>query len=151
MSFNIDLQHNNSDTNLLNKNITTLATVTGVLKDKTSILRPTIVFEGSLPTGCNYMHIAEFNRYYYVDDISCVNGSFFEISAHVDVLKTYANEIRACRAIVARQESNWNLYVDDGTFKTYQNDVMLLKKFDTGFNTSEFVLAVAGGGASSDT
>lgn len=145
MSFNIELQHNNSDINILDKAITTLSTVTGVLKDKTSILRPVIVFEGTLPTGCNYLHIPDFNRYYYVDDVSSVNGSFFEISAHVDVLKTYASQIRACKGIIARQENNWNLYVDDGTFKTYQNDVMLLKKFPSGFTTSEFVLAVAGG------
>lgn len=148
MSFTIELQHNNSDNNVLTKNITTLSTVSGVLKDKTSILRPVIVFEGALPTGCNYMHISDFNRYYYVDDVSSVNGSLYEVSAHVDVLQTYNSQIRACRGIVARQESNWNLYVDDGTFKTYQNDVMLLKKFPTGFSTNEFVLAVAGSSSS---
>lgn len=144
MSFDITLQRNHSDTNVLSKNIETLSTVSGTLKEKTSILNPVIQIQGDVPVHCNYMYISTFDRYYFIDDISCVSDSIFEISGHVDVLTTYADQIRSCRGIIARQQNNWNLYVDDGTFKTYQNEIILVQNFTTGFNTDEFVLAVAG-------
>lgn len=144
MSISITLMRNYSDINVLDKNTENLSTVSGTLKNKTSILNPVIQIQGALPTGCNYMYIADFGRYYFVDDISSVSNPIFEISAHVDVLTTYADQIRSCRGIIARQQNNWNLYVDDGAFKTYQNEIILVQTFTTGFSDDEFVLAVAG-------
>lgn len=144
MSFSIDLMTNSSDTNVLNKNTSLLSTVTGTLKNRTSIINPVIQIQGSVPSNCNYMYISQFGRYYYVDDITSISNDIFEISAHVDVLKTYANQIRSCRGIIARQQNNWNLYVDDGAFKTYQNEIILVQNFPQGLYSNEFILAVAG-------
>lgn len=144
MSFSITLQTNNSDTNALDKTINDIITLSGTLKDTTSIINPTILISGSIPTNCNYMTISTFGRSYFITDVRSVHNGLFEIDGHVDVLKTYATQIRACSGIVARQENNWNLYIDDGSFKIYQNPRLTLKKFPSGFNTQEFVLAVAG-------
>ena len=144
MSFTIELMTNNSANNVLDKSLTNLSSVTGVLKSETSIMNPVIQIEGTLPTNCNYMYISEFGRYYYVNDVRSITANIFEISAHVDVLKTYASQIRGCEGIIARQRNNYNLYLDDGTFKTYQNPRFKKIAFDSGFDTMEFVLAVAG-------
>lgn len=145
MSFNIILQYNTSDTNVLDKMVGPIVEVTGTLRKESSIISPIIEFEGSLPTNCNYMTIPQFGRSYFVDDIISTGENRFEIHAHVDVLTTYKNEIRACTGIIARQEFDWNLYIDDGVFKIYSNRILAIKKFPSGFNTQEFVLAVAGG------
>lgn len=144
MSFNVILKCNYSDDNVLNKQCATLSTVSGTLKTTTSILSPVIEIVGEIPTTCNYMEIPAFNRSYFIDDIRSTGNNRFEISAHVDVLTTYQNEIKACTGIIARQETLWNLYVDDGSFKVYQNPMLTIKKFPSGFNTQEFVLAIAG-------
>ena len=145
MSFTIDLMINNSDNNYLHKDLTTIRTVTGVLKNGTSVVNPSILFEGDLPVNCNYLHIPQFNRYYFVSDIVSVATNLFEITAHVDVLQTYANNLENCNGIVARNESQWNLYIDDGSFKIYSNPQLALKNFTGGFNGFSYVLAVAGG------
>lgn len=144
MSFTIDLMRNTSDVNVVDKSLETLSSVSGVLKESTSILNPVIKIEGALPTSCNYFYISEFGRYYYINDITSINNDIFEISGHVDVLKTYASQLRGCSGIVARQESKYNLYLDDGSFKTYQNPRFKKINFPNGFSTMEFVLAVAG-------
>lgn len=144
MSFDVKLQTNNSDKNVLNKSISDIATYTGILKRNTSIIDPVIEFEGSLPVTCNYMTIETFGRSYYVTDIVSTSNDRFEIHGHVDVLTTYAAQIKACSGIVARQCNNWNLYIDDGSFKVYQNPIIQIKQFPNGFTTNEFVLAVAG-------
>ena len=146
MSFSIQLLRNNSERNRLSKNLSSITTVTGTLKSSTSIMNPVIQIECELTdvTNCNYMYIPTFNRYYFVDDITSITSDIVQFTGHVDVLTTYASQIRSNNAIVKRQENRWNLYLDDGSFKVYQNPMVLTKAFPQGFTTQEFVLAVAG-------
>lgn len=144
MSLTINLQTNYSDVNVLDKNISNVSSVSGVLKEQTSILNPIIKIQGSLPTGVNYMTIPDFGRSYFVTDIQSITNDIFEITGKVDVLTTYKNQIRGCTGIVSRQESNWNLFLDDGSFKVYQNEIIKLAVFESGFTLNQFVLAVAG-------
>ena len=145
MSFNVLIQKNLSDDRSLTKDLTLLGAMTGNLKTDTSILQPVILFSGSLPADANYMTIDTFGRKYFITDIRSVGNNLYEVAARVDVLSTYAGAIRNCSGIVARQENKWNLYIDDGTFKVYQQPENTIKLFPAGFNSYEFVLAVAGG------
>ena len=146
MAFNITLQRNNSESNKLTKSLTTIATVSGTLREATSIIDPVIKIEGSLTdyTACNYLTIPTFNRSYFVKNITSVRNGIIELACHVDVLSSFASEIRANRAIIKRQEKRWNLYLNDGSFKVYQNPHVITKAFPNGFTRQEFVLAIAG-------
>lgn len=144
--FNIVLQVNSSEKERLDKNITDIATISGTLREKTSLIDPVIVIEGDLSNyvNCNYMTIQAFNRSYFINNITSVSNNLFEISAHVDVLTTYKTQIRTNDAIIARQEKKWNLYLNDGVFKTYQNPYIVTKAFPSGFTSQHFVFSVAG-------
>lgn len=146
MAFNITLQINSSEKNKLDKTIADIATVSGVLKEDTSIIDPVIKIECNLSdyVNCNYITIPEFGRKYFVNNIRSVRNGLVEFSCHVDVLSSFADSIRSNKAIIRRQENNWNLYLNDGTFKVYQNPMVLTKAFPSGFTKQEFVLAVAG-------
>lgn len=146
MSFNIKLMVNKSENIRLTKKTQTIKNVSGVLKDSTSIIDPVILIECNLSdvTGCNYISIPKFNRFYFVNNIRSVRNGLVEFSCHVDVLSSFADEIRKNDAIVRRQENKWNLYLNDGVFKVYQNPLVLTRSFPSGFSTQEFVLAVAG-------
>lgn len=146
MSFSIHLMRNNSPKEKLDKDLTILSTLNGTLKTSTSIITPVIMIEGNLSnfTSCNYMYIPEFGRFYFVNDITAISNNIVEFSCHVDVLTTYRDQIRGNHAIVRRQENSWNLYLNDGSFKVYQNPMVLTRAFPSGFNSQEFVLAVAG-------
>lgn len=146
MAFDIELKTNNSEQNRLNKDTKTIMTVSGVLKEETSIIDPIIKIECKLSdvTGCNYLSIPVFGRSYFVNDIRSIRKGLVEFSCHVDVLSTYAEQIKNNTGIIKRQENEWNLYLNDGSFKVYQNPNVLTKAFPSGFTTQEFVLAVAG-------
>lgn len=146
MAFNIVLQRNNSELNRVTKSVDNLFTVSGVLKEETSIIDPVIKIECLLSsvTDCNYLSIPSFGRSYFVNNIKSIRHGLVEFSCHVDVLSSFASEIRGSTAIIRRQENAWNLYLNDGTFKVYQNPIVLTKAFPSGFSTQEFVLAVAG-------
>ena len=146
MAFNIILQINNSERERLDKDVSTIMTVSGVLKEETSIIDPVIMIECDLSdvTNCNYMTIGAFGRSYFVNNIRSIRNGLVEFSCHVDVLSSFSGYIRSNSAIIKRQEKAWNLYLNDGSFKVYQNPNVLTKAFPSGFTTQEFVLAVAG-------
>ena len=137
---NIVLMLNNSEPERVTKDFKTLATLTGSLKDGTSVINPTILLQGSPAT---VQQIVTSN-YLQIRDISSVRTNLWEISCHVDVLQSYATQIKEQTAIIQRQENKWNLYLNDGSFKVYQNPNILTKPFPNGFHTHEFVLAIAG-------
>lgn len=148
MGFTVKLCHNNSPVEKIGKSIDSGLDITGcVLKDQTSILKPTIrILTNSNIHTYNYMYIPEFERYYFIDDIVSVNNNKWEVSGHVDVLETYKNSILSQSAVIKRQQNKFNLYLNDPDFQTYNYDMIQTKKFSaSGFNkTLNYVLVVNG-------
>lgn len=144
---NLILYTNNSPRNKLVKDLTEITTVSAVLKDSTSIINPVFRLSGVTAVDIakvNYIGVAALNRQYFVTSVESIRNDVWELTCHVDVLSSYADAIKAQSAVIHRQENNWNLYLDDGFFKTYQNPNIVVKRFPSGFTTQSFVLAIAG-------
>ena len=140
----IKLYKNYSDNNVLDKTITQVGSdITGTLREDCSVINPVIAIEGLSDLSVNYAYITEFGRYYFINNIVC-KGKLFELQMHVDVLKTYASGIRGNNAVIARQQNEYNLYLQDGVFKTEAIPHYEIRKFPSGFSSYEFVLCVAG-------
>lgn len=143
----IEFYVNQSEKNRLDKTLVSAFKSNGELKKDCSIIDPVIkiVADVSSMSSVNYLYIASFGRYYFINNVISINNEICEVHAHVDVLSTYKDEIRAQRAVVSRQEKKWNLYLNDGVFKTYQNPYIITKAFSSGFTSQHFVLSIAGG------
>lgn len=148
MAFTVIAQTNNSENIHIDKDLTTLQTYSGVLRDDCSLIDPVILLEASISdlAGCNYLTIADFGRSYFVRNIQAVRANLTELSCHVDVLSSFAAEIRANTGIVRRAESSglYNLLLNDGSLAAYQDPYILTEPFPTGFSGATFILAVAG-------
>lgn len=145
---NLVLYSNTSDNNVVSKSITQLKSMTGTLREACSITDPVIKVEGltaSQLKSANYAYISDFGRYYFITNIICV-GLLYEIHMHVDVLMSYASGIRSQTAVISRQQNKnlYNLYLQDGVFKTYANPNYQIKQFPNGFDTQQFIFCVAG-------
>lgn len=145
----ITLYTNNSEITKVRKSITELATYTGTLRENTNLLTPTILLDSSadIVLQSNYAYIQEFGRYYFVGDITIVNDSLYQVPMRCDVLMSHADDILRQRAIIARQENQYNLYLNDTMFKTYQDPIIITKRFSESFdeNSNSLVLVAAGG------
>lgn len=111
----IVLYNNTSEKNVLNKasHLTQVASLTGTLRSGTNLVDPEIIVElATLPTF-NYAYISEFNRYYFVKNITNVNNRLWSISLHCDVLYTYKDNILNLEAEVERNEFDYDLLLDD--------------------------------------
>lgn len=146
MSFQVVIQRNESETIRIDKTLVTIATLTGNLKEETSIIDPTILVDANLVTlkSANYLTVEAFGRSYFINDITSYRNNLVEISCHVDVLSSFKTQIRANKGIVFRQENNWNLYLNDGVLEVYQNPIVTTHEFPNGFDSESYVLALAG-------
>lgn len=122
------------------------------LKDNTSIEDPVIYLTNFNDiSDFNYMYIEDWGRYYFIKDIVSVRNGLWEIHAHVDVLMSFSDQIKACSATCKRQENLFNMYLDDPEFKTYNKSEIVTKLF-TGnsglYKNMGYILVVSGGGAS---
>lgn len=131
MSISVKLCHNSSPVEKIGKTIDAGTSYDCVLKAGTSVLTPTIILcdTGVNLKGYNYMYIADFGRYYFIDDIVTKNNDVWEVSGHVDVLETYKDQILANTAVIKRQEKQYNLYLDDPEFHTYNYEQIQTLKF----------------------
>ena len=87
----LKIYNNNSNGNVINKNITLIKELDFNLKSDNSILQPILILKNY--TEGNYCYIDEFNRYYYINDVRVLKGGLFELHLNVDVLMTYKDII----------------------------------------------------------
>ena len=145
---NIQLLTNNSPRDFVTKSTADLGTVTGSLREGCSMLRPRFeIAQASVPSGVNYVYIPDFGRYYYAR-VNSIRTGLWEIEAEVDPLMSWATQLRQCSGIVSRSETDYNTYLDDGSFRAYADPHVITKAFPNGFTTQDFILAVAGGSSS---
>ena len=144
--FSVYIQRNNSEAIHLDKDLTDILTTYAWLKESTSIINPTFVLEAPLAdlVRANYVTVPTFGRSYFIQDIISITTDLVELNCHVDVLSSFKDDIRANKGITHHQENNWNLYLNDGTLKAYQNPLIDTVVFPNGFSGQSFVLITGG-------
>lgn len=146
MSFTIQFMYNNEPMNKITKSPQSLFSLTGTLRDESSIVDPVILVEHSDPISANYAYIAQFQRYYYIKDITAVRTGLWRITMHTDVLKTFSEGILNSPCIVAKNSNRYNLYLNDSDYKCQQNDIVMTKDFPSGFDLTyaNFIATILG-------
>lgn len=137
---------NSSETNKIGKTLTVVDTLTGSLKESSSITNPVILIEYSTPTAFNYVYIDTFNRYYFVNDIVVERNDLLRISLTVDVLESFAAAILSQNVIVDKNTANYDLYLPDENLTTLVKTKTDIINFPSGLlESGEFILITAGG------
>lgn len=149
MSLSATLMVNSSPVEKIGKTLSEGLSFDVVLKEGTSILRPVLLLVSTSQaplTGYNYMYIAAFGRYYFIDDVKSVRNDMWEVSAHVDVLETYKTAILANTGVIKRQSNSYNLYLDDPEFRVYNYEQIQTKKFPANnfSKTLSYILTING-------
>ena len=143
-NMNITLYKTASENNRLNKSLTGALTLS-TLREQTSIVHPTITIEHSNPSLFNYLYIADFNRYYFIKNITSVKNNLWLLECDVDTLMTYRSQIRNLNAIIDKQNYTSDMYVDDGTYVNQCKSANQCVTFANGFSESpNYVLITAG-------
>ena len=95
----------NDGKNVINKTMTLKTTMKINLKRDVDIINPRLILIPNLPTGfsgINYAEIPELNRFYFVDSITNISATLWQLELSCDVLETYKADILASKARLYR-------------------------------------------------
>lgn len=123
---------------------------TVVLKEGTSIFKPTFILQTSADLDkYNYIDAtSSFDRKYFITSVRSIGYQRFEVDARTDVMYTWKNEILANEAVIRRQEKIFNLYLDDPDFHVYNYERIQTLKFPSNafMKSLQYVLVTNGAG-----
>lgn len=125
------------------------------LKNQTNMVNPTLVIK-AVPTSWspiwNYVHIAAFSRYYFINNWRWLNG-VWECDCICDVLASFKTPIGNLSEYVLRSSYEYNGQVVDmqypTTAETRVNAEMLTNRFKTVYGTGYYILGVISNDSSS--
>lgn len=140
----LTLYKNMSERIRVEKNIIQLGVMEGTFRGTADILNPTLLVKGEFTNQCNYFYIQEFGRYYFVSKPVIPANGLVELHGEVDPLMSWKEGILSNGGIVGRQETKYNLYLQDPQIHAYQNAMVGTLEFPQGFTSEHFVLAVVG-------
>ena len=104
-----------------------------VLIDETSLMNPVFKLEiGSNPIGMNYCYVSDFNRYYFITDISS-SQNFWYISCKCDVLASFKTEIGSQSHYVLRSASSYDGLISDTVYPTSIETAGFIDYADSGY------------------
>ena len=143
----IILYVNNSEKNKIGKTLTNDFSLSGTLRDATNIINPVILIEISEIGDYNYCYINNFNRYYFITDITVIRTGLFAISLMVDVLESFKSDIKNLSVILLNtQNVGSSNYLSSPVFRNNVKSKTDILNFPNGLNDSgEFILITAGG------
>lgn len=144
---NIILYDNKSPKNKIGKTLVNANNITGTLRSETSTSNIQMLLNIVDLNPYNYMYISDFDKYYFITNIISVRTGLWLVSASIDVLESYKNEILQLNVILSdtesvgskqyRNGSCWDVLVKDKTDIISFSDGLL--------QTGEFILITAGG------
>lgn len=121
------------------------------LLDNTSLMNPTFKLSiANNPIGKNYCYVADFNRYYFISDISSYQN-FWYISCKCDVLASFKSEIKEESHYVLRAASAYDEYISDSFYgaKVTQTNTLLTSSGPFWWATNHsFVVGIVGNASS---
>lgn len=143
----IILYKNKSEPNRLEKLLTNSMQYSGVLRENSSTINPMIRI--ALPAdelaAYDFLYIPAWNRYYFITDYDSIRTGITDIMCRVDVLMSFADDIKALNVIVDKQTVNGSMYINDGSWTSEERSFYTIKSFTNGFNDNgEYILITAG-------
>ena len=102
------LYNNSSAPNVVHKSLTTLQTLSGVLKENVNMENVVITIPYFANySQCNYAYIPEYHRYYYVT-VDVLNGLRLRLNMKSDALSSFYSYYKSSQIIAGRSSSHPN-------------------------------------------
>lgn len=138
------LYKNKAESNRLDKTdyLEKIYELEGTLRDKCSIISPIIqvqLVELTKICQCNYAYIADFGRYYYIDDVVGEYNSIVTLYMRSDPLMSFKDPILDLDVVALRNEYNSNAYIEDKKIPVLLKPKLFIQKYNSSLPWSDSV------------
>ena len=126
------LYNTKDDNRVLNKTLIDEKHISEIrLKEPVNILTPSLLLRNNGFLLNNYAYIPEFNRYYFIENITNKSKDVFEIDLKIDVLMSFKDDILLSKGVITNDKIG-NKYLDSDNeselrkdFNIYSSDKVL--------------------------
>lgn len=142
-----------SEKNSVNKVLDSSMFFNGSMLNESSIINPVFLITADSITPYNYMYCQDFQRYYFINDISSVRNGLWRVSCSVDVLMSFREYIYNLSCIIDKQERSYqaNEFLNDGSFVADSRLGIEVVPFEQGFlDEGQYLLVTLGPGGEKD-
>lgn len=142
------LYYTSDENNKINKALSNGTILTGTMRDSSSIISPVILVEGSSFNEYNYAYIPQFDRYYFIKEITNYRNNLWILTLEVDVLMSFKSSILNMHCIFIETETTGaDRYLSDPrVWVNKVKDKTDILTFPNGLlETGEYILITAGG------
>lgn len=134
----VTLYKTTSDKRALNKTLSEGRSFdVNLLDGNDSILTPRIII-GADVSEYNYIHILNFNRYYYIKSVDVLDNRRFCCNCEVDVLMSFADDIKNLTVVSGKAAANYNKHLPDILPLSAKRNI-IVKNLSGGEINSEFI------------
>lgn len=134
----VTLYKTTSDKRALNKTLVEGRSFdVNLLDGNDSILTPRIII-GADVSEYNYIHILNFNRYYYIKSVDVLDNRRFCCNCEVDVLMSFADDIKNLTVVSGKAAANYNKHLPDILPLSAKRNI-IVKNLSGGEINSEFI------------
>lgn len=139
----VEFYHTADNANTINKTLQPIKTVDIIFRQAVNEASPFIIMNRDKLTGSNYVHIPNFNRYYFISSVDNYTANLVRINLVTDLLMTYKDDILNSTVLITATEKpsyfSSNLPTQTKTIKrVVKSDVTLEKE-------SSLILTTIGG------
>lgn len=129
--------------NEINKTLGTPIVKTCSLKNGSSIEDPVLYMEHDAQLfQTNYVYIPDFGRYYFVSGRELVEHTEY-ITCHVDVLKTFADDIKSSKGTATRSNF-YNRNIPDSMGLELPQDRVQYRKLSEALTGETYIVIIGG-------
>lgn len=89
----VEFYHTADNANTINKTLQPIKTLNIIFRQAVNEASPFIIMNKDNLTGSNYVHIPNFNRYYFISSVDNYTTNLVRINLVTDLLMTYKDEI----------------------------------------------------------
>lgn len=145
----LQLSYTSNENHAITKTLNSIVSISGTLRDDSSIINPIILLEGESFSTYNYAYIPEFFRYYFIDEIVNFRNNLWMLRLKIDVLMSFRTGILETNCILNESEiSGADPYISDPrVWVTKVKDKTDIIQFPNGLlENGEYILITSGGG-----
>lgn len=129
--------------NEINKTLGTPIIKTCALKNGSSIEDPVLYMEHDASLfNCNYVYIPDFGRHYFITGREIVEHTEY-ITCHVDVIKSFANDIKASKGTATRSNF-YNKNIPDSMALDIPQDRVQYRKLSEALTGQTYIVIIGG-------
>lgn len=139
----VEFYHTADNSNTVNKTLQPITTVDIIFRQAVNEASPFIIMNKDKLTGSNYVHIPNFNRYYFISSVNNYTANLVRIELVTDLLMTYKDDILNTPVLITA--SNTPSYFSSNLPTQTKNIKRIVKSDVTLEKENSLILTTIGG------